>query len=181
MLGLLYGSVTGMHVWSGAEDEDGLDVVDEGGFVIGKDYTGAHTRNYILGVGCSVVIPLLLASDVAHVSSLCDTLVNQLHELRLQWPSTEEAKEVHARGFPLQGTLERVNNKQGLGFTVFGKVVDKRTLNVILISAISFFSTVVPIVITLMPNPQQNEIVDFTNVSVADALQRVFDEIQRTH
>ena len=68
-----------------------------------------------------------------------NVLLNQLNDLRLSWPSTELAIQMHSRVYPLQCTLlERLNNKQGLGFAVAGKVIDKRTLNVILISAVSF-------------------------------------------
>lgn len=73
--------------------------------------------------------PLLLSADVAHVSSMCDELLNKINELRMTWSSTEEAQLIHNRVFPLQTTLERMNNNQGLGFVVFTKVVDKKTLN----------------------------------------------------
>eukprot|EP01051_Picozoa_sp_SAG22_P009029 SAG22_NODE_724_length_7634_cov_11.669808_2_plen_117_part_00 len=42
--------------------------------------------------GC---IPLLLAKDLAHVSSLCDTLLNRINSLRLEWADTATAQEIH--------------------------------------------------------------------------------------
>jgi hypothetical protein len=53
---------------------------------------------------------------------------------------------------PLLDTLAGLNNRQGLGYKVVGKVVDRgRTLNVIFVSATSFFLTVIPVLIALMP------------------------------
>ena len=37
-------------------------------------------------------------------------------------------------------------SRAGLGFTVFGKVVDKKTLNVIFVSVTSFFGTAIPLI-----------------------------------
>ena len=42
--------------------------------------------------GC---LPLLLAKDLAHVSSLCDTLLNRINSLRLEWTDTATAQEIH--------------------------------------------------------------------------------------
>ena len=42
--------------------------------------------------GC---MPLLLAKDLAHVSSLCGTLLNRLNSLRLEWTDTATAQEIH--------------------------------------------------------------------------------------
>ena len=98
--------------------------------------------------GC---MPLLLAKDLAHVSSLCDTLLNRLNSLRLEWTDTATAQEIHQvrpivyvdmhalastchvcglclqRTYPLQITLRGLNNNQGLGFVVWSKVIDKKT------------------------------------------------------
>jgi hypothetical protein len=41
----------------------------------------------------------------------------------------------------------------GLGFTVMGKVIDRRTLNVIFVSIVSFFSTAIPLLVALVPDP----------------------------
>lgn len=73
------------------------------------------------------VAPLFITADVAHVSSTCDTLLNTINSLRLEWDNTDEANVVHSRTFPLQWTLKGLNNSQGLGFVVFSKVVDRKT------------------------------------------------------
>jgi hypothetical protein len=48
---------------------------------------------------------------------------------------------------------ERLNNGQGLGFTIFSKVVDKKTLNMIVFSVGSFYGTVIPLIMAFMPDP----------------------------
>ena len=84
------------------------------------------TKHALTCIGMAVA-PLLITADVAHVSSMCDTLLNTINSLRLEWASTDEANEVHSRTFPLQWTLKGLNNSQGLGFVVFSKVVDRKT------------------------------------------------------
>jgi hypothetical protein len=96
--------------------------------------------------------PFFLAIDAAHVSSRCDHLLKAINSLRLEWSSTEEAKAVHGRVYPLQVTLNELNHGQGLGFTIFTKVVDKKTLNVLAISIASFFGTVIPLIMAFMPD-----------------------------
>ena len=61
------------------------------------------------------IAPLLVCADVADVSSMCDSLMNAINDLRLEWTSTEDAQSIHQRTFPLQCTLERMNQGQGLG------------------------------------------------------------------
>ena len=48
---------------------------------------------------------------------------------------------------------ERLNNGQGLGFRVFTKVIDKKTLNVIMVTVGSFYSTAIPLIMAFMPDP----------------------------
>jgi hypothetical protein len=60
-------------------------------------------------------LPLIISADVAHVSSMCDELLNSINELKMTWSSTEEAQAIHARVFPLQTTLLNMNQGQGLG------------------------------------------------------------------
>ena len=57
--------------------------------------------------------PLLLAKDLARVSSLCDDLTERINRLRLEWRSTAEATEIHNRTFPLLTTLRVCNHNQG--------------------------------------------------------------------
>jgi hypothetical protein len=70
-------------------------------------------------------VPFVVAADVAAVSSMADLLANNLNCLRLSWESTEEAQAVHARVYPLQHTLNHLNQGQGLGFVCLGNVLDK--------------------------------------------------------
>jgi hypothetical protein len=62
------------------------------------------------------------------------------------------AQQVHSRVYPLQCTLDRLNNGQGLGFVVLTKVVDKKTLYWILMSLVSLFSTSIPLLVALLPD-----------------------------
>lgn len=94
------------------------------------------------GVVGGAMAPFLLAIDAAHVSSRCDHLLKAINNMRLEWTSTQSAQDVHARVYPLQVTLNELNHGQGLGFTIFTKVVDKKTLNLLAISIASFFGTV---------------------------------------
>eukprot|EP01044_Picomonas_judraskeda_P019270 COSAG03_NODE_4026_length_1715_cov_1.465347_2_plen_376_part_01 len=54
----------------------------------------------------AALVPLALAKDLAHVSSLCDQFTERLNNLRMNWTSTTEAQAMHARLFPLQCTLK---------------------------------------------------------------------------
>jgi hypothetical protein len=107
---------------------------------IGEDTSDILRR--AAGVIGGSMAPFLLAIDAAHVSSRCDHLLKAINNLRLDWTSTQSAQEVHARVYPLQVTLNELNHGQGLGFTIFTKVVDKKTLNLLAISIASFFGTV---------------------------------------
>lgn len=68
-------------------------------------------------VGCllGAVAPFIIALDAAAVSSQCDNLLRSINNLRLDWATTESAKDVHARTHPLQCTLMELNHGQGLG------------------------------------------------------------------
>lgn len=145
---LLYGFNTGYHIHYTEEDEAGNEVSAAYSDVM----AGRHAFNLVMQ---GLLVPLLLASDLAYVSSQCDRLLNTINNLRLTWESTKSAQEVHSRVYPLLDTLRNLNANQGLGFTAGGKVVDKRTLNVIFVSAVSFFSAVFPLLITLIPSKDQ--------------------------
>eukprot|EP01052_Picozoa_sp_SAG31_P018756 SAG31_NODE_1342_length_8700_cov_12.667829_3_plen_129_part_00 len=60
------------------------------------------------------------------------------------------AQAIHTRTFPLLFTLERLNTRQGLGFIVWSKVIDRKTLNWIAMSVISFAGAVLPVIVALM-------------------------------
>eukprot|EP01043_Picozoa_sp_COSAG02_P023123 COSAG02_NODE_1225_length_13785_cov_12.911588_7_plen_371_part_00 len=58
-------------------------------------------------VGCigAAVAPFVIATDTANVSTSCDRLMRAINDLRLEWPSSDDAYGVHRRIFPLQCTL----------------------------------------------------------------------------
>jgi hypothetical protein len=80
-------------------------------FTEGNNEKYDPTKHGLTCIGMAVA-PLFISADVAHVSSMCDTLINKINSLRLEWSTTEEAKQVHARTFPLQCTLKELNNAQ---------------------------------------------------------------------
>ena len=70
----------------------------------------------------AAIAPIVLAFDVAFVSSMCDELSERINMLRLDWSNLETVERVHGLTFPLQFTLSNLNSSQGLGFTVGHKV-----------------------------------------------------------
>ena len=69
--------------------------------------------------------PLLIALDVASASSDCDSLVNELNEKRKEAMDieTDQKQQVLERALALE------NAGQGIGFSVHGVVVDRKTLS----------------------------------------------------
>jgi hypothetical protein len=65
---------------------------------------------------------------------MCDELQERINRLRLEWPDVATAQRVHTLTYPLQFTLSKLNHSQGLGFAVGHLVVDKKTLNMLMIS-----------------------------------------------
>ena len=106
-----------------------------------------------VGVFAGVFAPMLIAFNAAQVSSLCDTLKTNINSLRTRWGSTEKMGTVHDRTYPLLCTLERLNLGQGLGFVVYSKVVDRKTLNFAGLSVTSFLGTAIPLIMATMPPP----------------------------
>ena len=100
----------------------------------------------------TALTPLFIAFQTTEVSSMCDALYQQLNGLRLQ--DNDAADLVHAKTFPLLFTLERINNQQGLGFTVFGWVIDRKTLNVIAASVLSVAGGVLPLLMAMLPDAE---------------------------
>eukprot|EP01051_Picozoa_sp_SAG22_P003363 SAG22_NODE_162_length_16848_cov_16.978267_17_plen_134_part_00 len=101
-----------------------------------------------------------------------DQLQSAINDLRLRWASSAEAAAVHAQVFPLQCTLERLNIHQGLGFLVFGRVIDKRTLNMILAAVASAVGGLVPLIIAVMPSHHSWSLGDGGGACSLDALQK---------
>ncbi len=97
------------------------------------------------------IIPLgvfLVASDVARASSKCDDLMNALNKKRFVSTSVE----VDNRLQVIEHALERLNRKQGLGFTIGSKVFDQVTLRNMAAVVASVGSAVVPILIAVWAN-----------------------------
>ena len=67
--------------------------------------------------------PLLIANDVAQTSSCCDLLLSKLNDLGIK-----HGEGCHARIDWLETRLRRLHNSQGLGFLIFGLVLDQRVL-----------------------------------------------------
>jgi hypothetical protein len=67
----------------------------------------------IFGVIVMTIIPLILAYDVAHTSHRCDTLMEELNNIRIA-----SGEEYHTRLEWLELALKNLNRGQGLGFTI---------------------------------------------------------------
>lgn len=62
----------------------------------------------------SALAPLVIAADVAAVSSMCDRLYQKINGLRLHWPELKEADAIHEKTFPLLFTMERLSESTAL-------------------------------------------------------------------
>jgi hypothetical protein len=71
-----------------------------------------------------ILLPGVALWGIAALSTDCDALYDSLNRKRLLDPS----EAVHARLKILEEMLGRLNKDQGLGVTVFGKVLDRRAL-----------------------------------------------------
>lgn len=101
----------------------------------------------------AAMAPFLLASDAAAVSTRCDVLRLTINDLRLDYSSDAQSKTIHERTYPLQLTLAELNHGQGLGFLIFGHVIDSKSLRNLLIAVLSFYSTAIPLILALLPDP----------------------------
>jgi hypothetical protein len=104
---LLYGFTTGYHIHFTEDDPAGT------GERVSSEYSDVMAGRHAFNLFCCLFVPLLLASDLAYVSSLCDALLNTINNLRLRWESVESAQAVHLRVYPLLDTLRNLNNNQG--------------------------------------------------------------------
>ena len=101
---------------------------------------GAATAAF--GVSCAF-LPLILAMDLARVSTLCEDLMEVLNSNRL------DGIHVQATRIELSlliDSLNHLNGRQGLGFTSFGVVVDMRTIYRVGTGLIAVISTVIPLI-----------------------------------
>ena len=69
------------------------------------DQEGHVIMRRTAGVVGAAMAPFIIAADTAHVSTCCDKLMQSINNLRLEWPSTDDADCIHRRTFPLQCTL----------------------------------------------------------------------------
>ena len=89
-----------------------------------RDAVPGTNQRYNLVVTCVLLpLPILLALDVAATSSRCDLLTDALNQVAISY-----GESCHLRVDYLLGTLHRINRGQGLGFRVFGAVIDRRRL-----------------------------------------------------
>eukprot|EP01047_Picozoa_sp_COSAG01_P062364 COSAG01_NODE_7919_length_2992_cov_4.821984_3_plen_286_part_00 len=95
---------------------------------------------------CSV-IPLGMTYDAAAASTDCDTLKDSLNQKRMRGPKNDLEHEHAVRIVELM--LRNQNVEQGLGFVVWGRVVDLRTFGNIIAGLVGIGSTVLPILFTL--------------------------------
>lgn len=119
------------------------------------------------------LLPLLVAGDLAQVSTLCDDLIEGLN-----YKCVEDiaARPVVA---PLVETLQMLNAGQGLGFQVFGVVVDRKMLFRIATTMVGALATGIPIVFGMRPDLNQ-EFTQNTTDSMQGQLQRMHDQLLQT-
>ncbi len=120
---------------------------------IGEFCARSWQRSFIPAVLCTV-LPFFLVFEVSGISSMCDALLEKVIKMRLRWTTTAVAQDIHQRTFPLITTLRTMNYGQGLGFMVFGKVVDKKTINLILVGMSSLLGTLLPLLVVLTSSAQ---------------------------
>ena len=100
--------------------------------------------------------PLLIALDVATASSDCDSLVNELNEKRKQAMDIETDQKLQV----LERALSLENAGQGMGFSVHGVVVDRKTLSRIFFLVMGAVGTIGPVIIALRPGPGPDLVTD---------------------
>ena len=74
------------------------------------------------------ILPILIASGPARVSSACKELMVTLNQCRLDSLLESRSQEIHAQITVLEVALSKLNDGQGLGFLVAGIVIDKGKL-----------------------------------------------------
>eukprot|EP01052_Picozoa_sp_SAG31_P043107 SAG31_NODE_7077_length_1792_cov_1.193986_1_plen_415_part_01 len=100
----------------------------------------------LLGVLC----PFLAARDVSATSSRCDDLRQELNCKRV----TDLGS--HTIVDALEQALDRLNQRQGLGFVVYTVVIDKKMQTRILLSVGTMLSTALPLIFALKPSAAQD-------------------------
>ena len=97
------------------------------------------------------MIPLLMSYDVAAASSDCDRLHDVLNMKRKIAPTGEQAMAFEHAVRKVELILLNENTRQGLGFVVFGRVFDMKTLGNLMAVITSIALTVLPVLFSLSP------------------------------
>ena len=100
--------------------------------------------NHLIWMAIITPLPLFLAHDVASTSSCADRLMDTLNEARM-----EHGKEADVAITWLERSLSNLNHGQGLGFTVGGAVLDRKTLRTLGITLAGGITTLITALLTL--------------------------------
>jgi hypothetical protein len=93
-------------------------------------------------------MPLLISLDVAGASSDADGITESLNDKRME---SVLDLETDAKLQVLERALLNTNRRQGIGFVVAGKVIDRATLKAICVAVAGFLGTAVPVILALRP------------------------------
>eukprot|EP01047_Picozoa_sp_COSAG01_P028524 COSAG01_NODE_1918_length_8905_cov_2.532591_7_plen_455_part_00 len=94
-------------------------------------------------------MPFALAASVVNTSDNCDKLRDIINKQRGDELETGINEKTELQLVALERYIQNLNSGQGLGFVVFGVVIDIGMINKIFTALVSFLITVVPIVLTL--------------------------------
>ena len=83
----------------------------------------SNNREMQVGLGLVALFPIMILIAPANVSSSCDELLNQLNDISFMGNRHHKDRCTH-----LRHSLMNLNRGQGLGFVVFGTVIDTRFL-----------------------------------------------------
>jgi hypothetical protein len=110
-----------------------LTFCDSGFLPLSADPRTARSSS-LSGCAACAVFPLILCYEIAVTSSRCDLLMDYLNAVRgrhiVQHPDPEKATrmDMELTRVEVYMYLKQLNCGQGLGFKIFGKVADKKTL-----------------------------------------------------
>ena len=107
------------------------------------------------------------------MSSLCDKLVSVLNHKCVDDIAN------HTIVFPLTGTLNSLNSGQGLGFRVFGIVVDNKMLFRTGTAIATVFATGIPLIIELRPDINEEFAQNSTSVCATTCDRHLEEEMKR--
>ena len=97
-------------------------------------------------------LPLLVSIDVAAVSSECAELCHRLNDKRVQICSQKTNREEnHWSIRQIEVMLDRLNNNQGMGFLLAGRILDTETLIMAAKLLVTAAATLIPLILALRP------------------------------